>query len=153
MIGQILAKYCLLTDSSLQTPPAGPAPTIPVVTLSVVAIVAIAFSGPILILLVTVVVVPAGCCYYHKKTKKSFHEVVAHFQRLECMLKYYYDVVDHKMWSIQVTCNCSHDHIRYRRATFLPFNQSAVKLHSLIHRLLPITLLHPVQEIKLTCLL
>jgi len=35
----------------------------------VVAIVAIAFSGPILILLVTVVVVPAGCCYYHKKTQ------------------------------------------------------------------------------------
>ena len=83
MFGQILAKYCLLTDSSLQTPPA---PTIPDVTLSVVAIVAIAFSGPILILLVTVVVVPAGCCFYHKKTKKSVHKVVPPFQRLECTM-------------------------------------------------------------------
>ena len=150
MFGQILAKYCLLTDSSLQTPPA---PAIPDVTLSVVAIVAIAFSGPILILLVTVVVVPVGCCYYHRKTKKGVHKVVAPFQRLECMSKYYYDVVDHKTWSIQVTCNCSHDRIHYRRTTFLPLNQSAVKLHSLIPRFLPITLLHPVQEIKLTCLL
>jgi len=53
------------------------------VTLSVAAIVAIAFSGPVLILLVTVVVVPAGCCFYHRKIRKSVHEVVAPLQRLE----------------------------------------------------------------------
>jgi len=62
----------------------------------VVAIVAIAFSGPILILLVTVVVVPAGCFYYHRKTRKSVHKVVAPFQRLEYML----------MMSLITRCAC-----------------------------------------------
>ena len=105
MIAQILAKYCLLIDSSLQTPPA-PTDTAlnPVVTLSVAAIVAIAFSGPILILLVTVVVVPAGCCYYHKKTKKSVLKVVPPFQRLECMLT----------MSLITRCGQSKSHATYR---------------------------------------
>ena len=107
MIAQILAKYCLLIDSSLQTPPvpiAGIDDT--VVTLSVAAIVAIyiAFSGPILILLVAVVVIPVGCCYYHRKTRKSVHKVVAPFQRLECTLT----------MSLITRCGQSKSHATYR---------------------------------------
>jgi len=105
-IGQILAKYCLLIDSSLQTPPVSTDSVNPVVTLSVAAIVAIyiAFSGPILILLVAVVVIPVGCCYYHRKTKKSVHKVVTPFQRLECMLT----------MSLITRCGQSKSHATYR---------------------------------------
>lgn len=77
-LSQILSANLFVSPNTTHTeaPPDG-------VTLSVAAIVAIAFSGPMLILLVAVVVVPAGCCLYHRKIRKSVHEAVAPLQRLE----------------------------------------------------------------------